>query len=987
MIKSIHSCSLPDKGDISHSIKKEESMEQRWIVQSVALCLFLLVPTAWSQVNISVGSTVTQDFSIGVSGTAILPSGWKVDKSSSVRTLGTFGSAVNATEKAGGNKMSQTAANGIYNFGAGVDTSAVDRAVGWLSSGSDTKSGNLYVQLTNNGLEIIGRFTISYAIEKYRNGSNPAGFSIQMYYSTDGSTWTSAGSDFLTSFPADADNSGFDSAPGVTVNIMNKILLVSLMPGGNLYLAWNYSVSSGTTTSNAQALGIDDISITTNVTSEPLLSTNPGTLTNFTYVVGFGPSGSQSYNVSGSNLSPSSGTVTIAGSNYEISLDNINFSSSIDLSYSGGSLSPTSIYVRLKAGLSVGAYDENISHSGGGAPTAYVICHGTVINYSLYYRSSRNGNWSDASTWECSSNQIDWVAATTFPTSNDSSITIKNGNSVILDTSLTVDQVIIESGGQVEIANGKTLSLADGNGTDLAIDGVLLNNGTLSILSGAKWSVNAGGTFIHNSSSAISSPLNNATLDPASTFVYRGSGSSPAPSLSGKTYGNLTFEVRSGATSYTINYSSGSSNLTINGNLTIGEKVTFSMDSSVLPTVTIKGNLIVSGALTTTTQTIVFNGVSAQTIEGVSQITFGHNVKLDNTAGLMLNVPVTINDTLVLSNGKITTGENVLTANKIARTNGYVIGLLRKNISSMSSFEIGTSNGYTPVEVAPIGSDDFTVGTIEGKHPHRTGENVLGMYWILMNGSGITQANLVFHYLDGDVNGNELAYDLARWTGSNWILQGAGMDNINNTATMNNVTSFSEFTLGEAVALPVELTSFKAAQSGSGAVLRWQTATEKNSDHFEISRCATGTSAKVVVGTLKAKGNSNAPTEYTYADNSVSSGKYVYELKEVDVDGTSEVVGTTEVEIVAPKTMTLGNYPNPFNPQTQIEFTVPSDGMTVVKVYNVIGQEVATLFSGMAKAGEYYRFSFGGNQYASGIYYYTLESNGQRMVKKMLLMK
>jgi len=61
--------------------------------------------------------------------------------------------------------------------------------------------------------------------------------------------------------------------------------------------------------------------------------------------------------------------------------------------------------------------------------------------------------------------------------------------------------------------------------------------------------------------------------------------------------------------------------------------------------------------------------------------------------------------------------------------------------------------------------------------------------------------------------------------------------------------------------------------------------------------------------------------------------------------------------------------------------------MTVVKVYNVIGQEVATLFSGMAKAGEYYRFSFGGNQLASGIYYYTLESNGQRMVKKMLLMK
>ncbi|MBP8976180.1 MAG: hypothetical protein KBG83_05620, partial [Bacteroidetes bacterium] len=764
-------------------------MEQKWIVQSFALCLLFLVPAAWSQVNISVGSTVTQDFSIGTSGTATLPSGWKVDKSSTVRILGSFSSAIDTTERIGGNKMASNAANGIYNFGAGIDTSAVDRAVGWLSSGSATKSGNLYVQLTNNGLETIERFTISYAIEKYRSGSNPAGFSIQMYYSTDGSTWTNAGNDFLTSFSADVDNSGFDSAPGVTVNVMNKILSVSLSSGGELYLAWNYSVSSGTTTSNAQALGVDDVSITAEAVVTPILSTNPDTLTSFNYVVGFGPSSSQSYNISGNNLNPSSGSVTIAGTNYEVSLDGINFSASINLPYTDSLLSPTLVYVRLKAGLSVGTYDENISHSGGGDSIVYVTCLGNVTNYSLYYRSKQSGNWSNASTWECSSNQIDWVDATTFPTSNDSSITIitiKNDNSVIVDTSLTVDQVILESGSQVEIASGKTLSLANGDGTDLTINGTLLNNGALSILSGAKWSVNAGGTFIHNSASGISSTLNSVTLDAASTFVYRGSGSSPAPSLSGRTYGNLTFEARTGATSYNIK-SSGSSNLTINGNLTIGEKVIFSLDSTFLPTVTIRGNLIVKGALTTTTQTVVFNGASTQTIGGVSPVTFGHNVKLDNTAGFMLNVPVTINDTLALLNGKITTGENVLSTNEVVRTNGYVIGSLQKNISSMTSFEIGTSNGYTPVDVAPTGSGDFTVGTIEGKHPHRTGENVLGMYWTLTNGIGISQANLVFYYLDGDVNGNESAYDLARWTGSNWILQGATMDNINNTATINNV--------------------------------------------------------------------------------------------------------------------------------------------------------------------------------------------------------
>ncbi|MBI5808821.1 MAG: T9SS type A sorting domain-containing protein [Ignavibacteriales bacterium] len=85
-----------------------------------------------------------------------------------------------------------------------------------------------------------------------------------MYHSTDGSTWTTAGNDFLTSFAADADNNGYTTAPGATVNVTNKTLTITISAGSSLYLAWNYSVTSGTTVSNAQALGIDDVSITAN---------------------------------------------------------------------------------------------------------------------------------------------------------------------------------------------------------------------------------------------------------------------------------------------------------------------------------------------------------------------------------------------------------------------------------------------------------------------------------------------------------------------------------------------------------------------------------------------------------------------------------------------------------------------------------------------------------------------------------------------------
>lgn len=224
---------------------------------------------SWAQVNISAGNTVTQDFSIGTTATATLPTGWKADKNTTVRLVGSYSTAATATSVAGGNTLSSTAGNGIYNFGAGVSGTATDRAVGGLSSSSASKSVNVYVQLTNNGAGSISSFTISYAVEKYRNGSNSAGFSIQMYYSTDGTTWTSAGSDFLTSYVADADNNGYASAPGTTTNVSSKTLSQALAAGNSLYLAWNYSVTSGTTTSNAQALGIDDVSITA-VSSTPI---------------------------------------------------------------------------------------------------------------------------------------------------------------------------------------------------------------------------------------------------------------------------------------------------------------------------------------------------------------------------------------------------------------------------------------------------------------------------------------------------------------------------------------------------------------------------------------------------------------------------------------------------------------------------------------------------------------------------------------------
>lgn len=99
------------------------------------LCLVIglsLSVKVWGQVNISAGNTVEENFNtIGTSGTATLPTGWRVDKNDNdVRKVGTYSNASTSTTKNAGNNMPTNASHGIYNYGAGPASSATDRAIG-----------------------------------------------------------------------------------------------------------------------------------------------------------------------------------------------------------------------------------------------------------------------------------------------------------------------------------------------------------------------------------------------------------------------------------------------------------------------------------------------------------------------------------------------------------------------------------------------------------------------------------------------------------------------------------------------------------------------------------------------------------------------------------------------------------------------------------------------------------------------------------------
>jgi len=81
------------------------------------------------------------------------------------------------------------------------------------------------------------------------------------------------------------------------------------------------------------------------------------------------------------------------------------------------------------------------------------------------------------------------------------------------------------------------------------------------------------------------------------------------------------------------------------------------------------------------------------------------------------------------------------------------------------------------------------------------------------------------------------------------------------------------------------------------------------------------------------------------------------------------------------------NYPNPFNPKTNIKFSIPRTEFVTLKIYNILGQEVSTLVSEKLTPGNY-KYEWDASGFASGIYYYTLETTkGFVQSKKLILIK
>ncbi|QQS35318.1 MAG: T9SS type A sorting domain-containing protein [Ignavibacteriales bacterium] len=190
--------------------------------------------------------------------------------------------------------------------------------------------------------------------------------------------------------------------------------------------------------------------------------------------------------------------------------------------------------------------------------------------------------------------------------------------------------------------------------------------------------------------------------------------------------------------------------------------------------------------------------------------------------------------------------------------------------------------------------------------------------------------------------------------------------------------------------LSVELTSFGASVKGSTVQLSWQTSSEINNLGFDVERKSANTTWQKIAF-VRGAGSTTSAQSYSYVDEDVTTGTYTYRLKQIDFDGTSTYSKEVEVDMAVSDFHLYQNYPNPFNPSTAVRFSVPTEGLVTVKVHDMLGQEITTLFYDNASAGVHTLSWNGkdsnGNDVSSGSYICRLTAGEFTQSVKMIFLK
>ena len=505
--------------------------------------------------------------------------------------------------------------------------------------------------------------------------------------------------------------------------------------------------------------------------------------------------------------------------------------------------------------------------------------------------------------------------------------------------------------------------------------------------------------------------------------------------LSGST-GNVTMTVGGDFTDsggeFRLSNSSGTATMTVGGDFNVSGTAlckfvcgSASSSASVLGNVCITGGelrlsqtagtgtLIVAGDFTHTAGTItetstgsgsiVFYGSGTQSYTGGGTLanTIDWKVaKASGTLNLATDMTLPPTQTLTLNSGLLSTGSyKVDVANisdgAVTITNGTICGTIEQDMAGTGQYELTGANTYIKPSLPTPCTVTFTC--LPGTAPALLNPNgaIQRSYSITL--SEALQADLRLQYADDEipVGVAEADLQLYRNSGSSWELVGGTVTAAGNYVTLTGNSKWSDWAIATEVGLPIQLASFLVRSSSDGMVLQWATVSEVNNYGFYVERRSDGESAFTELAHvfIPGHGTTLSPQHYSYADNTVTPGVWWYRLRQVDLDGTVHYTDAVRATLItgvaeaAPREFVLlHNYPNPFNPSTNIKYALPHASHITLTVFNTLGQIVRELVNGELRAG-YHEVQFDAAGLTSGVYFYRMRAGDFVETKRLLLLR
>ena len=336
----------------------------------------------------------------------------------------------------------------------------------------------------------------------------------------------------------------------------------------------------------------------------------------------------------------------------------------------------------------------------------------------------------------------------------------------------------------------------------------------------------------------------------------------------------------------------------------------------------IYGNFTNSGIFTPNNCTVSLMGTLNQVIPAV---TF-KSITLNNSAGASLSGNISVNGTLTLSSGILTTGVYSIdlgstgsiveaTPNAKAPTS-YVTGAVKATRILMQN--INNTFGGIGVELTEANLTNNSTEVIRTTGTACTGNGKTGIlrYFTItpFTDAGLN-GTMVFHYFDNEIVGHTEA-DMKLYKSednrAHWLLQNASrIDVSNNKLTLSLISSFSDWTGSDSVThnLPIVLTKFNAYKKSELVELSWETASETNNDYFTLEKSMDGENWNTLY-TCNGAGTSTKVHNYLFTDEEPFNGTNYYRLKQTDFNGDFAYSKIESVELKN-DSVTFITYPNP----------------------------------------------------------------------------